>query len=67
MDNSKVDDIVAMLDNLMGKEGGHVNVKVDDGTDTLEKKVQTNNSLECAGNMACSVPTMHIGIDDEDN
>ena len=67
MDNSKVDDIVAMLDNLMGKDGGHVNVKVDAGADALEKNVQTNNSLECAGNMACSVPTMHIGIDDEEN
>ena len=64
MDNSKVDDIVAMLDNLMGKEGGHVNIKVDDAAASAPV-VQTNNSLECAGNMACAVPTMHAGIDEE--
>lgn len=29
MDNSKVDDIVSMLDNLMAADGGHVNVVVD--------------------------------------
>lgn len=66
MDNSKVDDIVAMLDNLMGAEGGHVNVTVNnDSASALDKSVQTNNSLACNGNMACSVPTLHVGIDDE--
>ena len=61
MDNSKVDDIVSMLDNLMAAEGGHVNVVVDNAAPADEKKVQTNNSLACNGQMACSVPTLHVG------
>ena len=62
MDNSKVDDIVSMLDKLMGNEGGHVNVKVNDAA-SATPDIVTNNSLECAGNMACSVPTLHVGLD----
>ena len=38
MDNSKVDDIVSMLDNLMAAEGGHVNVVVDNAAPADEKK-----------------------------
>lgn len=63
MDNSKVDDIVSMLDKLMGNDGGHVNVVVNENTSS-KPNIETNNSLECAGNMACSIPTMHVGIDD---
>ena len=37
MDNSKVDDIVSMLDNLMAAEGGHVNVVVDNAAPADEK------------------------------
>ena len=63
MDNSKVDDIVSMLDKLMGNDGGHVNVVVNENTSS-KPNIETNNSLECAGNVACSIPTMHVGIDD---
>lgn len=66
MDNNKVDDIVAMLDKLMGNDGGHVNVKVNDDA-AKAPEIQTNNSLECAGNMACSVPTLHVGLDGNEN
>ena len=37
MDNSKVDDIVSMLDNLMAADGGHVNVVVDNSAPATEK------------------------------
>ena len=64
MDDNRVDDIVAMLDKLMSKEGGHVDIKVNTEDATGEKTVSTNNSLACQPGMACSVPTMHVGIDD---
>ena len=67
MDNSKVDDIVSMLDNLMAADGGHVNVIVDNSAPAAEKTVQTNNSLACNGQMACSVPTLHVGLDRDEN
>ena len=66
MDNSKVDDIVSMLDNLMAADGGHVNVVVDNSAPATEKTVQTNNSLACNGQMACSVPTLHVGLDGDE-
>lgn len=67
MDNNKIDDIVSMLDNLMAAEGGHVNVTVDTNAPAADKKVQTNNSLACNGQMACSVPTLHVGLDGDEN
>ena len=67
MDNSKVDDIVSMLDNLMAADGGHVNVVVDNTVSSAEKTVQANNSLACNGQMACSVPTLHVGLDGDEN
>ncbi|MGN0298998.1 MAG: hypothetical protein ACI4C1_07460 [Lachnospiraceae bacterium] len=64
--NANVDDIIAMLDGFMGKGGGHMNVSVDN-TKT-EKQVTTLGCMDCAaGNLACSVPTLHQGLDrDED-
>lgn len=64
MDNEKIDDIVDMLDNFMANGGGHMNVDVamKDG----KKSVQTTISNDCNKNMACMVPTMHQGIDDEE-
>ena len=72
MDNNNIDDIVTMLDNLMKAEGGHVNVVVNnnadsDGQPVLDKSVQTTNSLVCNGQMACSVPTLHVGLDGDEN
>lgn len=66
MDN-KVDDIVDMIDNFIVNGGGHVNVVVN-GEDATEKSVETMKSSDCAGpNMACKVPTLHVGIDDIEN
>lgn len=62
--NNQVDDIVAMLDNFMAGGGGHMNVDIMDKS-AVVPSVQTMNSNECAGqNMACKVPTLHVGIDD---
>ncbi|MBQ8165726.1 MAG: hypothetical protein IJZ96_01665 [Lachnospiraceae bacterium] len=65
MDNglSNVDDIVAMLDDMMSKGHGHVNVSVD--PDTVGKKVDTLGCTDCAkGDLACAIPTLHEGIDE---
>lgn len=65
MSDPKVDDIVAMIDQFMANNGGHMNIRVDaDGAVTAEKTVETTNSLECAaGDMACKVPTLFEGLD----
>ena len=69
MDNEKnIDDIVSMIDQFMASDGGHLNVSVEDTSDAnLQKTTQTTNTLECAaGNLACNVPTLHIGLDGEE-
>lgn len=64
-DNQKVEELVAMLDQLMGQGGGHVTVQVEDPQ--ASPQVETGRSTDCAaGNQACAVPTLHKGIDDED-
>ena len=69
MDNEKnIDDIVSMIDQFMDGNGGHLNVSVADANRTdLQKTTQTTNTLECAsGNLACNIPTLHLGLDGEE-
>lgn len=63
-----LDDIVAMIDSFMLNEGGHMNISFDGNRNTvLDKQVTTTPSLECTpGSMACSVPTLHEGLDGEE-
>ncbi len=65
MDNDKrIDDIIAMLDGFTTKNGGHMNIEVN-SNDINSKKVDTANSLDCStGDMACKVPTLFEGIED---
>ncbi len=65
MNNDKrIDDIIAMLDKFMVKDGGHMNIEVN-SNDINSKKVDTANSLDCSsGDMACKVPTLFEGIED---
>ncbi|MDO4618063.1 MAG: hypothetical protein Q4B31_00905 [Clostridia bacterium] len=51
-------DLVNMLDELMKNGSAHINVK--NGENTEVKNVGT---FACEGG-ACSVPTLHKGIDD---
>ena len=63
---STVDNIVSMLDNMMGNGHGHVNVSMDDTIITGEKSVVTLGCTDCAkGDLACSVPTLMEGMDEE--
>jgi len=69
MDNEKrIDDIVTIIEQFMEGNGGHLNVSVPDINNvSLQKTIQTTNTLECAtGNLACNVPTLHDGLDGEE-
>ncbi len=63
---STVDDIVTMLDDMMGSGHGHVNVSVDGPEGSLEKGIETLGCTDCAkGDLACQVPTLMEGMDEE--
>ena len=62
-ENAMIEDLIRQLDGGMAKEVGHINVDVDT---TLEasKSVETMGCVDCSKNpMACSVPTLHDGLD----
>ena len=65
MDNNQmIEDFVKMMDSGMARGVGHVNVDVDDESDD-SKKVQTMGCTDCSRTpLACSVPTLHEGLDD---
>lgn len=63
---STVNDIVTMLDDMMGSGHGHVNVSVDGPEGSLEKGIETLGCTDCAkGDLACQVPTLMEGMDEE--
>ena len=65
-DKNQIDDIVAMLDQMMGDGQGHVNVSMDDTIAAGEKATATMGCTDCAkGDLACSVPTLMEGMDEE--
>ncbi len=64
--SDKVDDLVALLDQFMTGGGGHLNVRSEGSAADTVPAVHTSRSNDCQPNMACSVPTLHQGIDDED-
>lgn len=65
MDQSKmIDDLVAMLDADIVKGVGHVNVNTDETIDE-DKNVMTMGCSDCSRTpLACSIPTLHQGLDD---
>ena len=63
----KIEDVVAMLDRFMAEGGGHMNITKDTAVADTEKSVTTMGCLDCAaGDMACSVPTLHQGLDGQE-
>lgn len=74
--NKTIDDLVAQLDRSFASGVGHVNVsvedskvmleKIDQGEEDLIKEVEVLGSLDCNGNMACMVPTLMEGLDNEE-
>ena len=63
-ENQMVEDFIKMLDSGMAQGVGHVNVNVDETSNT-SKDVQTMGCTDCSRTpLACSVPTLHQGLDD---
>ena len=63
----QIDELIAMLDYFMSGGGGHMNVIFGEDGMTQEKVVETFRSADCGiGNMACNVPTLHKGFDDDE-
>lgn len=61
-ENAMIEDLVKMLDSGMGQGVGHINV---DTSDADTKSVQTMGCTDCSRTpLACSVPTLHQGLDD---
>jgi hypothetical protein len=59
-----IDDLVKMLDQGMTNGVGHVNVDYNEATEQ-SKSVQTMGCSDCSRTpLACSVPTLHQGLDD---
>ncbi len=64
MDDTRIDDIIAMLDSGTSKGVGHFNVNTNEELETA-KSVQTMGCTDCSRTpLACSVPTLHQGLDD---
>ncbi|MBD5528895.1 MAG: hypothetical protein HDR02_10915 [Lachnospiraceae bacterium] len=62
-ENKMIDDLVKMLDQGMANGMGHINVDRDDIEEN--KTVQTMGCSDCSRTpLACSVPTLHQGLDD---
>ncbi len=65
MDNQeKIDDLVAMIDNLMAGGQGHVNVTCEGGEVNCEAVV--SKDCGCNGKTACAQPTMFFEEEDEE-
>ena len=61
-ENKMIDDLVKMLDQGMADGMGHINVDRDDTEEN--KTVQTMGCSDCSRTpLACSVPTLHDGLD----
>lgn len=66
----QIDDIVSMLDHFMGGGGGHMDIRFDsketEGHEAPKKTVTVTNSTDCrTGNLACSIPNLLEGLDDQ--
>ncbi len=63
-DKTLIDDLVKMLDSGMTGGVGHINVDYDEKNEA-DKSVQTMGCTDCSRTpLACSVPTLHQGLDD---
>lgn len=61
---NNIDDLVAFLDGSAAKGVGHINVDTDEKVEG-SKSVETMGCTDCSRTpLACSVPTLHQGLDD---
>lgn len=65
INQEKINQIVAMLDQFVENGGGHMNVTVNEGSLESEE-TKTTLSVDCGNQQtACQVPTLHQGVDDD--
>lgn len=63
-EKSMIDDLVKLLDNDVTKGVGHINVRIDKAS-TKSKDIQTMGCSDCSRTpLACSIPTLMEGLDD---
>ncbi|MBQ0027587.1 MAG: hypothetical protein KBS96_03185 [Lachnospiraceae bacterium] len=63
-ENEMIEDLINQLDSGMSKGVGHVNVYSNDSSEEV-REVETMGCTDCSRTpLACSVPTLHQGIDD---
>ncbi len=63
-DKQMIDDLIKMLDSGMTNGVGHVNVETA-VEEEESKSIQTMGCTDCSRTpLACSVPTLHQGLDD---
>ena len=64
-EKAMIDDLVKMLDGGMAKGVEHINVDTEETKEDTPVAVQTMGCTDCSRTpLACSVPTLHQGIDD---
>ncbi|MBQ8826105.1 MAG: hypothetical protein IJ007_03310 [Oscillospiraceae bacterium] len=64
-EDKRINDLVDMLDRLVSDGSGHINVDGSMFENGGEAEVNTSVSIDCGTHsMACCVPTIHKGIDD---
>lgn len=60
----QIDDLVAFLDGSVEAGVGHLNVDVDESQKEM-RSTETMGCTDCSRTpLACSVPTLHQGLDD---
>ena len=60
----QIDDLVAFLDGSVTSGVGHLNVDVDEKMNAA-RSTETMGCTDCSRTpLACSVPTLHQGLDD---
>lgn len=67
MSNQKeIDDLVKLLDQQIKTGTNHVNIKYDNSRKVEDSKVSIVSGMDCdAGDTACKIPNLDLGIDDE--
>ncbi|MBQ8780893.1 MAG: hypothetical protein IJZ72_04410 [Oscillospiraceae bacterium] len=64
-EDKRISDLVDMLDQLVSDGSAHINVDGSMFESGEDAQVSTSVSIDCGThNMACCVPTLHKGIDD---
>ena len=68
--NDEARKLAEMLDRLCSDGSQHINVtrETDGAGDSFDIKEKTQKSTDCCkGDLACNIPTLHKGIDDEED